>query len=68
MDLAEDAHQDLCVAIQSDPNNEELRNELNRMEAMCNTSCGKEPIEKNGLVDVPSRNYTDAVDSIAFDP
>ena len=43
MGLSMEAKQDLLVAIQLEPYNEEIRNELSRVEELCNTSCNKVP-------------------------
>ncbi|KAJ8452720.1 hypothetical protein Cgig2_005056 [Carnegiea gigantea] len=39
--LSEEAKQDLLVAIQLEPYNEEIRDQLSRVEELCNISCNK---------------------------
>ena len=46
MGLKEDAHQDLLVALRFDPNNDEIKQELRRVEEMCNVSNKTELIKK----------------------
>ena len=59
----------LHVAISFNPNNEEIKDELSKMEEMCKTSCGKEPIENNGVsCEDVTRICTDAISRVVFDP
>ena len=46
MVLSEEAKQNLLVAIQFEPYNEEIRNELARVEELCNISCNKVPTKE----------------------
>ncbi|KAJ8428140.1 hypothetical protein Cgig2_011513 [Carnegiea gigantea] len=43
MVLSKEANQDLLVAIQLEPYNEEIRDELSRVEKLCSISCNKVP-------------------------
>ncbi|KAJ8433631.1 hypothetical protein Cgig2_026811 [Carnegiea gigantea] len=67
--LKAEALQDLLVALSFDPNNEEIKQELRRIEEMCNVSNEKDlvkEVEVNGNNSVESSSKQ--VGQLAFDP
>jgi len=69
MGLMKDAHQDLRATIQFNPNNEEIRMNYVGWEKICKTSCGKEPLKKNGMGSGNEfKNSNVGVERITFDP
>ncbi|KAJ8450396.1 hypothetical protein Cgig2_004853 [Carnegiea gigantea] len=69
MGLKEDAYQDLLVALRFDPNNEEIKQELRRVQEMCNASNKKELFKEfepavNNIAESTSKEVAQA----DFDP
>ena len=53
--LKEEARKDLLVVIRFDPNNEEVRKELDRVEKMCNANCRMEAFKnkRDDVIPIP---------------
>jgi len=67
MGLREEARQYLPVAFEFEPNNEEIKKELPRVEELHNMSRKKEPIREDNP-DSLSSNSSQVEDDITFDP